>query len=1310
MHAAFLYHAIRAGLDMGIVNPSQLAVYDEVPKDLLEHVEDVLLNRRPDATERMLTFAETVKESGGKKEAVKTERRLRPEVQAALQGVVEYFQDKKEYDYQDAARILISAHYSLDLVQEAEKIIGSNFSYFAEKITSPHNDIAELLLALKYFDTDTQLIADIEKAFIGLHAPSYSLSTQQFSDSRSNEVLFWMNATIKLAELGNYDLAKRAIVVAVDLLETVTVAGADSSQVAYLAVRLATAWASLGDLGASNRVSDAHGFPIWQRSSCYEAYARYAAKEGHFAEAFHYAKKNVGVTEENKQWFARQCNYELIIYIAEQLVHAGKLVEGFALIVLLWKQAKNRTLPIWVLSKIIKPLYKIGFKNEAVEALGDVLALHKPPYEHESDANLVTSIFYEIKQTGLAYEEVPIVAPKTKRRLRSEVRIALDEIKRLYLEAKKGFADGSLRPSSAERTAISFSQPFIALGLKDEARQIIGDVIDEYKAEYSSHYEDEAKELVARYDTGISLQGVGNLQRNEGRLAYSLAEMGRFEEAQQILDSCPDPLTIPDDDEEKNDYAISVAIAWSYLGKFDESKRIADAFGLATEPIYIRMSHHAALIGRFNEALRFIESRFETSDANKDWFADLSSQNPLIHVAIQQHKFGQKNEALELLNRLRQQAEQRNELSWVTPLVMLAFAEIGQSQTALEIFSALALNATTNENKLTGIALLSHIIRSLDRAGLAYEEVPIVAPQDEWRLGTVEERLAHALLKGVTDYIEADTEEARQKYGRPLLVIEGPLMDGMNTVGDLFGAGKMFLPQVVKSARVMKRAVAVLTPFMEAEKALLGSAAKPNGKILMATVKGDVHDIGKNIVGVVLGCNNYEVLDLGVMVSTDKILETAKRENVDVIGLSGLITPSLDEMIGVAKEMTRQGFTLPLLIGGATTSRVHTAVKIAQFYKHGVIHVLDASRAVGVVQSLLSDDNRDGYLAQVLDEQEQARVTFAGKRQNKKMLTLTEARANKTKLDWTVYTPPVPSFPGVRVVEPTLAELVPYIDWSPFFITWELHGKYPAILEDAKVGEAARKLWDDAQELLQKMVAERWIQPRGVYGFFPACAVGDDDTELYTDASRETVLTTLRHLRQQTEKREGEPNRSLADFVAPRETGLADYVGAFAVTAGSGVEEFVQRFKQQHDDYNAIMVAALADRFAEAFAEWLHARARVDWGYGENESLTREELIAEKYRGIRPAPGYPACPDHTEKPRLWELLDVEKRVGITLTESLAMYPASSVSGWYFSHPDSGYFAVGKIERDQVTDYAERKGMTVAEAERWLSPILNYETG
>ncbi|MBC7808015.1 MAG: methionine synthase, partial [Akkermansiaceae bacterium] len=530
----------------------------------------------------------------------------------------------------------------------------------------------------------------------------------------------------------------------------------------------------------------------------------------------------------------------------------------------------------------------------------------------------------------------------------------------------------------------------------------------------------------------------------------------------------------------------------------------------------------------------------------------------------------------------------------------------------------------------------------------------VVKTEAEWRSGTVEERLGHALLKGVTDYIEVDTEEARQKYDRPLHVIEGPLMDGMNTVGDLFGAGKMFLPQVVKSARVMKRSVAVLTPYMEAEKALLGDAAKPNGKVLMATVKGDVHDIGKNIVGVVLGCNNYEVIDLGVMVSTDKILETARRENVDVIGLSGLITPSLDEMIGVAKEMTRQGFTIPLMIGGATTSRVHTAVKIAQYYKGGVIHVLDASRAVGVVSSMLSDEHKDEYLAQVLAEQDQARETFANKRKDKKMRTLSDARANKTKISWPGYTPPVPSFTGVRIVEPTLAELVPYIDWSPFFITWELHGKYPAILDDAVVGEAARKLWDDAQEILESMVTERWIQPKGVYGFFPACAVGDDDTELYTDDSRETVLTTLRHLRQQTEKREGEPNRSLADFVAPRASGLRDYVGAFAVTAGSGVDEIALRFKQQHDDYNAIMVSALADRFAEAFAEWLHARARADWGYGENESLTRDELIAEKYRGIRPAPGYPACPDHTEKTRLWKLLDVEARTGMTLTESLAM--------------------------------------------------------
>ncbi|MBC8141277.1 MAG: cobalamin B12-binding domain-containing protein, partial [Armatimonadetes bacterium] len=532
------------------------------------------------------------------------------------------------------------------------------------------------------------------------------------------------------------------------------------------------------------------------------------------------------------------------------------------------------------------------------------------------------------------------------------------------------------------------------------------------------------------------------------------------------------------------------------------------------------------------------------------------------------------------------------------------------------------------------------------------------------------------------------------------------LMDGMNTVGDLFGAGKMFLPQVVKSARVMKRAVAVLTPFMEAEKAALGTAAKPNGKVLMATVKGDVHDIGKNIVGVVLGCNNYDVLDLGVMVSTEKILETARRENVDVIGLSGLITPSLDEMIGVAKEMTRQGFTIPLLIGGATTSRVHTAVKIAQYYKGGVIHVLDASRAVGVVSQLLSDEHREGYLSQLLADQEAARETFAGKRKDKAMRTLADARANRTPMDWSGYTPPVPSFTGVRTVEPTLSELVPYIDWSPFFITWELHGKYPAILTDPVVGDAASKLWDDAQEMLGKMVAERWIQPRGVYGFFPACGVGDD-TVLYTDDTRETVLHTLHHLRQQTEKRAGEPNRSLSDYVAPRATGLADYVGAFACTAGAGVDEIAQKFKREHDDYSAILCAALADRFAEAFAEWLHARARADWGFSD-ETLSPEDLIAERYRGIRPAPGYPACPDHTEKRTLWDLCGVEERIGISLTESCAMHPASSVSGWYFAHPQSGYFAVGKIDPDQVAEYAERKGMTVEEAERWLSPALNYE--
>jgi len=581
------------------------------------------------------------------------------------------------------------------------------------------------------------------------------------------------------------------------------------------------------------------------------------------------------------------------------------------------------------------------------------------------------------------------------------------------------------------------------------------------------------------------------------------------------------------------------------------------------------------------------------------------------------------------------------------------------------------------------------------------------AKSEAWREGTVEERLSHALVNGIVEFIEADTEEARQKYPRPLHVIEGPLMDGMNIVGDLFGSGKMFLPQVVKSARVMKKSVAVLQPFMEAEKAASGDL-QAQGKVLMATVKGDVHDIGKNIVGVVLGCNNYEVIDMGVMVPADKILSEARQQNVDVIGLSGLITPSLDEMVHVAKEMKRQGFTIPLLIGGATTSRMHTAVRIAQAYDHGVIHVLDASRAVGTVSSLLSDELKPEYMATVLREQEAAREQHAGKRREKSFLSIVDARANRTPIDWKPEDAAKPAFVGERVLfDLPLTELVPYIDWSPFFMAWELRGKYPEIFDDAVVGERAKELFDDAQVILSRIVDERLLTANGVYGFFPANAAGDD-IELYADERRQDVIARLPMLRQQSEKTSGEANKSLADYVAPKETGIADYVGMFAVTAGIGIEPVVAAYEADNDDYNAIMTKALADRLAEAFAEYLHKVARVDWGFGRDESLTNEDLIRERYRGIRPAPGYPACPDHLLKSRIWDVLDVKATAGIELTESLAMYPTAAVSGLYFGHPEAKYFSVGKVERDQVVDYAGRMEMSVPDIERWLSPYLNYD--
>ncbi len=640
-----------------------------------------------------------------------------------------------------------------------------------------------------------------------------------------------------------------------------------------------------------------------------------------------------------------------------------------------------------------------------------------------------------------------------------------------------------------------------------------------------------------------------------------------------------------------------------------------------------------------------------------------------------------------------------------------------------------------------------------------------VAVKDEaWRSAPVEERLSHALVKGIVDYIDADTEEARQKAPRPLDVIEGPLMAGMSVVGDLFGAGKMFLPQVVKSARVMKKAVAYLMPYMEAEKQ---ADSKPQGRIIMATVKGDVHDIGKNIVGVVLQCNNYDVIDLGVMVPAEKILATARERGADIIGLSGLITPSLDEMVHVAQEMERQEFRLPLLIGGATTSRAHTAVKIAQHYKESVVHVLDASRAVGVVNSLLNAESKLKFDATTRSDYERLRTEYADKTREKKMLTFAQAQANRLTIDWSSYEPPVPEFLGVRVVatdhwsggvsrgrtsaaadggrggyrarlesssrqtaetnrltacapqssshvsrplvrEISLATLVEFIDWSPFFHTWELRGRYPAIFDDAIVGEQARELFDDAQHLLDRIVREELLTARGVFGFWPANSLGDD-VQIYRDETRTETLATFHFLRQQMQKPVGQVNYSLADFLAPKSSGRCDYLGGFAVTAGLGADELAEQFKSEHDDYNAIMVKALADRLAEAFAEYLHREARLVWRFGaEEECLTSEDLIRERYRGIRPAPGYPASPDHVEKRTLFHLLAAEKNAGIHLTESFAMHPGASVSGLYFSHPDSRYFAVGKIQADQAAAYAARKGESLGEIEKWLSPNLNYD--
>jgi 5-methyltetrahydrofolate--homocysteine methyltransferase len=576
-----------------------------------------------------------------------------------------------------------------------------------------------------------------------------------------------------------------------------------------------------------------------------------------------------------------------------------------------------------------------------------------------------------------------------------------------------------------------------------------------------------------------------------------------------------------------------------------------------------------------------------------------------------------------------------------------------------------------------------------------------------WREEPVDKRLQHALVSGIDEFVVADTEEARVAATRPLDVIEGPLMAGMNVVGDLFGAGKMFLPQVVKSARVMKKAVAHLIPYIEEEK---GGARKSNGRIVMATVKGDVHDIGKNIVGVVLQCNNFEVIDLGVMVSCEKILETARREGAHMIGLSGLITPSLDEMVNVASEMQRLDFNLPLLIGGATTSPAHTAVKIEPNYEGPVLYVKDASRSVGVAQALTEADTRAVLVRKTREDNARRRERHAGKSRLLPQVSLSDARRNRFATDWQAYAPPEPAFTGSRVLDDIdLAVLKDYIDWMPFFNAWEFHGKYPNILSDAIVGEAARKLFADASVMLDKIISDKWLQARAVFGFFPANSIDEDDIRLFSDETRESEAMRLCHLRQQRSKPNDQAHNCLADYIAPAGTGVDDYLGAFAVTAGIGIDEHTERFEAEHDDYSSIMLKALADRLAEALAEYLHQRVRREfWAYGADEALSNEDLIAEKYRGIRPAPGYPACPDHTEKGKLWELLDVESAIGLKLTDSYAMFPTAAVSGFYFSHPGARYFSVGKVSRDQVASYAERKGMSVEEAERWLAPNLGYD--
>ena len=583
----------------------------------------------------------------------------------------------------------------------------------------------------------------------------------------------------------------------------------------------------------------------------------------------------------------------------------------------------------------------------------------------------------------------------------------------------------------------------------------------------------------------------------------------------------------------------------------------------------------------------------------------------------------------------------------------------------------------------------------------------VVEEDPEWRQWEINKRLEHALVKGIADYIEEDTEAARLAAEKPLHVIEGPLMDGMNVVGDLFGAGKMFLPQVVKSARVMKKAVAHLLPYMDNEK---DGSARKNGTILMATVKGDVHDIGKNIVGVVLQCNSYEVIDLGVMVAADTILKTAQEKNVDIIGLSGLITPSLDEMVHIGKEMERRGFKVPLLIGGATTSQIHTSVKIDPQYQGAVVYVADASRAVGVASNLLNEDKRKAYISGIKDKYRELREQRAGQQKQRKLASLADARANRFSTDWDSYQPARPAFLGIKTFEDyPLAELADHIDWSPFFKAWELTGKFPKILDDEVVGKEARSLFADAQAMLKKIITEKWLQARAVIGIFPANSINDDDVELYTDDDRSEVRTVFHFLRQQMNRRREAANFCLGDYIAPKDSGVEDYIGAFAVTTGIGIEDKIEEFEADHDDYNSILLKALADRLAEAFAERMHERVRKEfWGFAPAENLSNAEMIKEEYRGIRPAPGYPACPDHTEKRTLWQLIEPDLNAGITLTESFAMLPTAAVSGFYFSHPEARYFGTGKLARDQVKDYARRKGLNIEEAERWLSPVLGYD--